>query len=73
MILDYPSAQVVHAAARLGLADLLADGPRRLEDLAAATNTHAPSLARLVRAFAALGIVAEAGDGRVDLTPLGAP
>ena len=72
-IVDYPSAQVVHAAARLGLADLLADGPRSVDDLAAATGTHAPSLARLVRALAALGALAEVGGGRVELTPLGAP
>ena len=71
-IMDYPSAQVVHAAARLGLADLLADGPRSVEDLAAATGTHAPSLGRLVRALAALGAVAQVDDGRVELTALGA-
>lgn len=73
MIAGYASAQIVHVAAQLGLADLLADGPRSLEDLAAATGTHAPSLARLVRALAALGIVAEANGGRIELTPLGVP
>lgn len=70
---DYPSAQVVHVAAQLRLADLLADGPRRVEDLAAATGTHPPSLARLVRALAALGVLAQEPDGRVSLTDLGAP
>jgi hypothetical protein len=64
---------VVHVAAQLGLADLLADGPRGAEDLAAAAGAHAPSLARLVRALAALGVVAEETDGRVGLTPLGEP
>lgn len=58
---------------QLGLADLLDDGPQSVEDLAAATGTHAPSLARLVRALAALRLVAEADDGRIELTPLGAP
>ena len=72
VVMDYPSAQVIHAAARLGLADLLADGPRGVEDLAAAAGAHPPSLARLVRALAALGVVAEADEGRVELTPLGA-
>jgi len=65
-------AQVVRVAAQLGLADLLADGPRSVDDLAVATGTHAPSLARLVRALAALGVVAEAEGSRVELTPLGA-
>ena len=73
VITGYASAQIVHVAAQLGLADLLTDGPRSVEDLAAATGTHAPSLARLVRALAALGIVAEADGGRIELTPLGVP
>ena len=73
MITGYASAQIVHVAAQLGLADLLGAGPRTIEDLAAATGAHAPSLARLVRALAALGIVAEADAGRVELTPLGVP
>jgi hypothetical protein len=72
VIMDYPSAQVVHAAARLGLADLLADGPRSVEELAAAAGAHTPSLARLVRALTALGVLVEANGGRVELTSLGA-
>src|SRR3712207_9388089 len=73
LITSYTSAQVVHVAARLRLADLLAGGPRSIEDLADGTDTHAPSLARFVRALAALGIVTEAGDGRVALTAPGSP
>jgi len=38
------SSRAVYAAAKLGIADLLADGPARCEDLARATGTHAPSL-----------------------------
>ena len=48
LVTDYPTVQVLHVAAQLRLADLLAAGPQRIEDLAAATGTHAPSLARLV-------------------------
>jgi hypothetical protein len=73
VITGYRGAQVVRAAAELGLADLLAGGPRSVEDLVAATGAHAPSLARLVQALAALGFVVEADGGRVELTPLGAP
>lgn len=73
VITGYTSSQVVHVAVQLGLADLLADGPRSVEDLVAATGTRAPSLARLVRALAALGLVAEAEGGRVELTALGTP
>jgi O-methyltransferase domain/Dimerisation domain len=73
MITGYTSAQVVHVAVQLGLPDLLADGPRDVGELATAAGAHAPSLARLVRALAALGLVAEADGGRIELTELGAP
>jgi hypothetical protein len=35
------AAQAVHAAAKLGIADLLAGGPRSAAELAEATGTHA--------------------------------
>jgi ubiquinone/menaquinone biosynthesis C-methylase UbiE len=63
-------AQAVYVAARLALADLVKDGPRSAEDLAKATGTHAPSLYRLLRALASIGIFAEQGDGRFASTPL---
>ncbi|MCC6421123.1 MAG: methyltransferase [Gemmataceae bacterium] len=62
--------QAVHVAAKLGLADLLAGGPRTAADLAAATGTHAGALYRLLRTLAGEGIFAEDGDGRFRLTPL---
>lgn len=57
-------------AAKMGLADLLKDGPRNVRDLAAATQTHAPSLARLVRLLASVGVFAELPDSTFALTPL---
>ncbi|CNF49277.1 O-methyltransferase [Mycobacterium tuberculosis] len=53
----YMPAQIVHAAAEMGLADALADGPRSSEELAKATGAHAPSLHRLLRGLATLGAV----------------
>ena len=73
LVTGYPAAQAIHVAAQLGLADLLADGPQHLAALAAATDTHPPSLARLLRLLAALGIVAAEADGRFRLTPMGTP
>jgi len=73
VITGFTRSQVVHVAAQLGLADLLADGPRSVEEMAVATGAHGPSLARLVRSLAALGLVAEADSGRIELTALGAP
>ncbi len=64
-------SQALHVAATLGLADLLAAGPRSSDDLAAATQTHAAALYRLVRALASVGVVHEDADKVFSLTPLG--
>jgi hypothetical protein len=66
-------SQLVHVAAQLNIGDLLASGPRTIEELAQATNTHEPSLKRLLRALAAVGVVSEEADGRLSLTSTGVP
>jgi hypothetical protein len=71
LVNGFQAAQAVHAAAVLGIPDLLAAGPRASDDLAAATDTHAPSLYRLLRALAALGVLEEDGERRFALTALG--
>src|SRR5262249_34904368 len=55
----------------LDLADHLAAGPRTVVELARASGTHVPSLARLLRALVALDLCAYDDAGRVQLTPLG--
>lgn len=67
----YWVSHLVHAAAELGLADHLAAGPRSAEDVAAATRTHPPTLYRLMRTLASLGLFTEQVDHRFALTPLG--
>ncbi len=62
---------VVYAAAKLGIADHLATGPRSAVELAGTTRTHAPSLHRLMRTLAGLGILTERDAQRFALTPLG--
>src|SRR6267142_2035054 len=42
-------SHALNLAAKLGIADLLADGPREAQQLADATDTHAPSLRRVLR------------------------
>ena len=64
---------MIHAAAKLNLADHLGDGPLTPADLAARTGTHAPSLYRLLRALASVDIFAEDAQGRFALTPLAEP
>jgi hypothetical protein len=71
MLTGYWTTQAVYVAAKLGLANLLAQAPRSAEDLAKTTGTHAPSLYRLLRALASLGVFSDDGTGRFVLTPLG--
>ena len=70
MITGYWTSQMVHVAAKLRLADHLAAGPRTPDELAAATDTHARSLYRLLRALASVGLFSEAEDGRFTQTAL---
>ena len=63
-------SQLVYVAAKLGLADLLADGPRTSPDLAAACDCDPDALHRVLRAMVAIGLL-DAADGRFGLTRLG--
>ena len=65
------TCQVIYVAATLGIPDILANRPQTSEALAAATGTHAPSLYRLLRAVASLGILEEDEARRFSLTPRG--
>jgi Dimerisation domain len=64
-------ANVVQVAAKLGLADLLADGPKSAAELAGPLALHAPSLHRLMRTMAGLGLLTEGEVQRFSLTKLG--
>jgi O-methyltransferase domain len=64
-------AMIVHAAAKFDIADHLAGGARSAEALAQATGTHAPSLYRLLRTLAGMGILAEGPACTFSLTPMG--
>jgi len=64
-------AQILYVAARLGLADCLKDGPKECDDLAHATDSHGPTLRRVMRALASVGILAQDDQQRFALTPLG--
>ena len=64
-------SRIAYVAAKLGLADHLANGPKTADDLAGPTGTHAPSLYRLMRALTNLNILTEDATHRFALTPLG--
>ena len=63
-------AQAIAVAAELGIADLLAEGPRPSDELARATGSHPGALYRLLRALASLGVFTEVEPKRFGLTPM---
>ena len=67
----YVVARTVYAAAKLGLADQLGTGPKSAADLAGPMHVHAPSLHRLMRTLASIGILTEQTGRRFGLTDLG--
>jgi hypothetical protein len=70
MITNAWAAQAITAAADLGIADALANGPLSADELATVVNADADALSRLLRALIARGIFRQRRDGRYDLTPL---
>jgi SAM-dependent methyltransferase len=68
-IMGFRTTQMIHVAAKLGLADCLAAGPRPAEELAAAVGAEPQALHRLLRALASLGIFAQDEAGDFALTP----
>jgi hypothetical protein len=64
-------SQALYAAAALGVADQLVAGPASAEALAGHTGAHAPSLHRLLRTLASVGVFTELEPGVFALTPLG--
>lgn len=65
-------SRTVYVAAKLGLADKLASGPKSAAELAGQMHVHGPSLHRLMRTLASLGILTERTEQRFALTDLGA-
>jgi hypothetical protein len=66
-------AQAVATVAKLGVADLLADGPRTSEDLARSMNVHAEALHRVLRGVSTVGVLRleEGSPSKFSLTPIG--
>lgn len=67
------ASQTVYVAAKLGIADQLVGGPKSVEELAKATNTDAPSLYRVLRALASIGVFTEQEERKFALTPTAQP
>jgi len=71
MVMAQFVSRLIHLTATLKLPDHLADGPKTAEELAALTSTHAPSLYRVMRTLASLGLFTEEPAHRFALRPLG--
>jgi SAM-dependent methyltransferase len=69
LILGKWASQAVSVAAKLGIADLLKDGPRGCGELARANQVDETALYRVLRALASLGVFAEVSDRTFALTP----
>jgi hypothetical protein len=60
----------IYVAAELGLADMLAEGSKSIQELAQLSHSHAPSLYRMMRALASIGIFSEVEEKHFVLTPM---
>src|SRR5689334_16750204 len=69
MILGLVQGRSLVVAAELGIADVLAAGPLRLEDLAGRTRSNAGNLFRLLRALETLGFFRQVTPGVFANTP----
>ncbi len=60
----------LYVAAKLGIADLLKDGDKSVDELAKATDTNAGSLFRILRMLSTVGVFKQKGDDIFSQTPL---
>ncbi len=64
-------SRILFVAAKLELADRIADGAKSAAEIAPETGMHAPSLHRIMRSLAGLGVLTERDGQKFALTPLG--
>ena len=71
MAIGHYVSRALFVAAKLGIADLLASGPREARALAQACACDDAALARMLRLLASVGVFEVQDDGRFANTPLG--
>ena len=71
LVFGAATGQLVSVAAELGIANLLGDGPKTVEQLADATNTNLHALKSVIRALISLGVFQHTETGAVELNELG--
>lgn len=73
MATAYWVSQAIYVAAKLGIADLLTNGPQSAATLAAATRSDGRSLFRVLRALSSVGVLSQAGKDQFALSRLAEP
>ena len=71
MASSYWISQAIYVAAKLGIADLLKDGPLKCSEIAPIVGADVRSLFRLMRALSSLGMFAQTKDECFALLPFG--
>jgi precorrin-6B methylase 2 len=71
MVYGAQTAQVIYVAAKLGVADLLTDGPRASTELAPGAGVDESILRRVLRGLVSLGLCIETEGDRFALTEMG--
>ena len=64
-------ARIINVAAELGVADAIGEDAQSSDAIAVFTETYPPSIARLLRALAAIGVLNEHSNNHYSLAPLG--
>lgn len=67
----YVLTQTISTAAYLGIADLLSNGPKSVDDMADSTKCTPDSLYRLLRSLSGFGVFKELSGRRFESTPMG--
>jgi hypothetical protein len=71
MLAGFQVSQALYVAARVGVADVMVDGPVPLDQLAAQVDADPLALSRLLRTLSSLGVFSETEPDTFSLTPLG--
>jgi len=69
-MLAYNLTQMLYVVVKLGIPDVLARGPKQVDELAAIVDAHSSSLYRVLRALASQGVFTEEPEGHFALTSL---
>jgi|RhiMethySRZTD1v2_1073278.scaffolds.fasta_scaffold205124_2 hypothetical protein len=70
LIMGFRITQMIHVAAKLGLADQLARKPQSARELALVVGAEPVALHRLLRALASIGVFAESAGSVFETTPM---